>query len=79
MNIAENSLHIQVARLAWAVHVSKRPGVEIPSYDYTAGFNVQPRPFVFDLKARSPERARLVEEIWRRGKGRDPLDEVSIL
>ncbi|KIX03989.1 uncharacterized protein Z518_07542 [Rhinocladiella mackenziei CBS 650.93] len=74
MNIAENSLHILIARMAWAVDISKRPGVEVPWYDYTAGFNVQPKPFVFDLKARSEKRGRLVEKTWEMGKERDPLE-----
>ncbi len=73
MNIAENSLHLLVARMAWAVEISKRPGVDVPWYDYTAGFNVQPEPFVFDLKARSGARKALVERTYEAGKDRDPL------
>lgn len=76
MNIAENSLHLLVARMAWATEISKRPGVEVPLYDYTAGFNVQPKPFVFDLKPRSEGRRRLVERTWEVGKGRDPFEGV---
>ena len=79
MNIAENSLHLLVARIAWAVEISKRPGVEVPLYDYTAGFNVQPKPFVFDLKVRSEGRRKFVDKTWEMGKGRDPLDEVTTL
>lgn len=73
MNIAENSLHLLIARMAWGTEVSKKPGVEIPLYDYTAGFNVQPKPFAFDLKARGEARKKLIEETWETGKSRDPM------
>ncbi|EXJ54110.1 hypothetical protein A1O7_09447 [Cladophialophora yegresii CBS 114405] len=79
MNIAENSLNLLIARIAWAAHISKRPGVEVPLYDYTVGFNVQPRPFVFDLKPRSEAKKTLIHTIWESGKARDPLDEVKTL
>ncbi len=79
MNIAENSLHLVVARIAWTANISKRPGVEVPLYDYTAGFNVQPKPFVFDLEVRSEKRKRVVDRTWDTGKDRNPLDEVRSL
>ncbi|KIW86774.1 uncharacterized protein Z519_12560 [Cladophialophora bantiana CBS 173.52] len=65
MNIAENSLHLLIARIAWATEISKKPGVEVPLYDYAAGFNVQPKPFVFDLKARSAARKKIVDMAWQ--------------
>lgn len=45
MNIAERSLYIQIARIAWGCNLSRKKtaeGVDIipPSYDYAAGFNV---------------------------------------
>lgn len=76
MNIAEKSLHILIARLAWATSITKRPGFEVPWYDYTAGFNVQPKKFVFDLKPRSEEKAKYVDQVWVEGKGRDPLGQM---
>ncbi len=76
MNIAEKSLHILVARLAWAMNIAKRPGFEVPWYDYTTGFNVQPKKFVFDMTSRSEEKARYVERTWFEGSGRDPLTRV---
>jgi len=63
MNIAEKSLYLLVARIAWACTISKRPNVDVPWYDYTAGFNTQPKKFSFDLKARLG-REVLVEESW---------------
>ena len=68
MNIAENSLNLLVARMAWATHISRRPGVEVPLYDYTSGFNVQPKPFVFDLVPRDETRKLQVERIWENNK-----------
>ena len=78
MNIAENSLNLLVARIAWAADIQKRKGVEVPDYDYTSGFNVQPRGFVFDLRERG-RRGEVVERVWREGRGRDPMVEVGIL
>jgi cytochrome P450 len=75
MNIAERSLHLVVARLAWAFKIARRPGFEVPWYDYTTGFNVQPKKFVFDITPRSAEKAAYVERTWLEGKGRDPLNQ----
>src|ERR1700761_7060790 len=67
MNIAENSLYLLISRLAWAAEISKRPGFDVPLYDYTAGVNVQPKPFTFDLKARSEARKNVVDRTWEMG------------
>ena len=75
MNIAEASLHLLVARMAWACEIQKRPGFEVPLYDYTSGFNVQPMPFVFDLKARSETKGEMIERTWLEGKARNPMVE----
>ncbi|UKZ75803.1 hypothetical protein TrVFT333_003497 [Trichoderma virens FT-333] len=42
-SIAERSLNIAVARIGWGCTVSKIRDVEVPLYDYTTGFNVQPK------------------------------------
>lgn len=60
-NIAERSLHILTARISWAVTLSKKKDdlgndLPLPFYDYTSGFNSQPKHFDFDLKLRTPER-----------------------
>jgi hypothetical protein len=78
MNIAENSLHLLPARVIWACKISKRKGpdgVEItpPLYDYTTGFNTQPRPFEFDLVARSEEKRAAVEVAFGIAQASDPL------
>ncbi|KAK5168133.1 uncharacterized protein LTR77_006701 [Saxophila tyrrhenica] len=72
MNIAENSLHLLTARLAWAVDVRKKPGVDVPWYNYTEGFNVQPKPFQFELIARSADKRRIVEQTWQQSLARGP-------
>lgn len=61
LNIAERSLYLLVARIAWACEIRARDGVECPWYDYTDGFNVQPRPWVFDLTVRDEGRLAVVE------------------
>lgn len=43
--------------------------VQVPWYNYTTGFNVQPRPFEFDLRARGEGRRKMVEEEMRRVGG----------
>ena len=73
MNIAEKSLHLLIARMAWACEIKKRPGIEIPWYDYTSGFNVQPKPFLFDLDPRNQEKGKLVESTWLQGGNSTPL------
>jgi hypothetical protein len=44
-NIAERSLNILAARIAWRFEIGKKGGTDPPLYDYTSGFNVQPKPF----------------------------------
>lgn len=78
MNIAERSLYILTARIAWACEFSKKRGprgeeIEVPSYDYVSGFNTQPKPFPFELRPRSEQRRILVEQVWREAEATDPL------
>jgi hypothetical protein len=65
-NIAERSLHILTARIAWACNMSKKRDhdgneMPLPLYNYSKGFNTQPEHFDFDLVARSPERYEAVK------------------
>ncbi|KAI1613250.1 cytochrome P450 [Exophiala viscosa] len=77
-NIAERSMNILTARIAWALDLQRKVDAEgkvlpIPEYDYIAGFNVQPRHFDFEIVARSPERAEAVAVALREAKaGRLP-------
>ena len=64
LNIAETSLNLLVARLAWACKIEKKPGVDIPWYDYTSGFNVQPKKFDFSLTARGEKKMQFVHSTW---------------
>ncbi|KAB5581284.1 cytochrome P450 [Coniochaeta sp. 2T2.1] len=82
MNIAERSLYILTARLAWACEFSKKRGpggeeIEVPSYDYVSGFNTQPKPFPFDLRPRSELRQTLVEQAFSDAEAMDPLRQSS--
>ncbi|KAF2179947.1 cytochrome P450 [Zopfia rhizophila CBS 207.26] len=77
-NIAERSLNILTARIAWACDIAKARDwegkeVEVPLYDYTTGFNVQPRPFPFDLKVRSQDRLQVIDDELERVMRDDPL------
>ncbi|KAF5264220.1 hypothetical protein FOXYS1_5006 [Fusarium oxysporum] len=77
-NIAERSLNILVARIAWAVTYRKKKdenGAElpIPSYDYTVGFNVQPRFFHFDLIPRSPARTQQILDAYQTARKKREL------
>ena len=62
-SIAERSLNLLVARIAWACEIRRKPGVDVPLYDYTTGFNVQPKHFEFELRAREG-RGEVVQGIW---------------
>lgn len=82
MNIAERSLYIFTSRVAWACRVSRKKdsqGNEIipPEYDYTPGFNTQPKPFPFELEARSREKAEYVAQAWEEAKSTDPLKHTA--
>jgi hypothetical protein len=66
-NIAERSLYIEAAIVAWACDISEKPGRRPPLYDYTAGFNTWQKWFDFELKARSRRAdvvAILSERTW---------------
>lgn len=78
MNIAERSLYILTATILWAAKFSrKRDGVgvemPVPEYDYTSGFNTQPKPFAFNLEPRSATRMMVLEEAWKKAQLDDPL------
>jgi len=68
MHIAERSLYLLTARIAWACDWTKardasgKP-MRYPEYDYVEGFNVQPKPFPFDLKARGSRRWDIVKRM----------------
>ena len=77
-NIAERNLYILTARIAWAVNIGKatdRDGqpVDPPLYDYTAGFNAQPKWFPFELSARSRDRIAVIDAELARNVENDPL------
>ncbi|ORY08946.1 cytochrome P450 [Clohesyomyces aquaticus] len=70
LNIAERSLYIFTARLAWACHISQKKGpdgkeIEVPWYDYNTGFVCQPNWFPFDLEARDGKN-KIVEREWKK-------------
>ena len=72
-NIAERSLNILTARIAWACTMSKKRDnsgneMPLPLYDYTQGFNTQPEYFDFDLVTRSAERYEAVKAALREAK-----------
>lgn len=71
-------MNILVARIAWACEIKKKIGadgkeIDVPLYDYVSGFNVQPKPFAFDLEARSEERWKVVQKEYEDGRKSDPL------
>ncbi|PVH69065.1 cytochrome P450 [Cadophora sp. DSE1049] len=78
MNIAERSLYILTARIAWACRISKTRDLEgreiaVPLYAYTGGFNTQPKPWAFELMARSEEREKAAVVAWEETMKNDPL------
>ncbi|KZL67504.1 cytochrome p450 [Colletotrichum incanum] len=78
INIAERSLNLKIALLAWGCNISRAKngkGEEIipPLYDFVEGFNVQPKTFDFNLQSRSPERIELIERVYAQTLKEDPL------
>ncbi|KAJ0164053.1 O-methylsterigmatocystin oxidoreductase [Colletotrichum tanaceti] len=78
VNLAERSLNLEVALLAWGCDISRAKDgrgrdVVPPLYDFVAGFNVQPKRFRFDLQPRSCERADLIERAYEQTLKEDPL------
>ncbi|KAJ3461119.1 hypothetical protein MRS44_011986 [Fusarium solani] len=69
MNIAERSLYILTPRVAWACRIGRKKDSQ--------GFNTQPKPFPFDLQARSPEKAEYVARAWEEAKMTDPLKHTA--
>ncbi|KAM0249522.1 hypothetical protein ACHAQJ_009028 [Trichoderma viride] len=63
-SIAERSLNIVVACIGWGCTISKMRDVEVPLYNYTAGFNVQPKKFQFSLEPRGAHTLRLLSKAF---------------
>ena len=81
-NIAERNLYLLAARIAWATDIAKaknKVGEEIdpPLYDYTAGFNAQPKWFPFQLNVRSEERLNVINTELKRNASDDPLSYIT--
>jgi cytochrome P450 len=77
-NIAERNLYILTARIAWAVDLGKAKDedgneIEPPLYDYTAGFNAQPKWFPFTLMVRSDSKLAIIDTELKRNAENDPL------
>ena len=66
---------IQIAMCDISKSVDAETGkeIEVPLYDYTAEFNTQPNWFLFELKARSGEKGKLMEQTLERNRRDDPL------
>lgn len=72
-SIAERSLNILTARIAWAATLSRKKDTQgnlmpLPLYDYCPGFNVQPNFFEFDVTARSPQRAEQIATAYEEAR-----------
>lgn len=69
MHVAERSLFIEVATIAWSCNLSVKldnDGKPRPLswYDFTKGFNVQPNTFPLDIKPRSAAKASFIADSW---------------
>jgi len=78
MNIAERSLFILTARILWGTQMGHQKDAQgneipIPSYDYTAGFNTQPKPFNFELKPRTEKRWETIKDAYVASRKADTL------
>jgi cytochrome P450 len=81
IHVAERSLFIGIARLAWAFDVNPATDSDgqpiIPDTDsYTSGFVVMPTPFKARLTPRSEKRAEIVRAEWKQAE-EELLDPVT--
>ena len=67
-NVAERSLYIEAAMIAWACDITEIPGKKPPQYDYVTGFNTRPKWFNFELKARRG-RGEVVRSVFEKTWG----------
>ena len=77
-NIAERSLYLLTARLAWACDISPKKSDSgqpiLPRFDnFTSGLAVQPRWFPFDLNPRDSGRIKVLDAEILRNAENDPL------
>lgn len=81
--IAENSLNLLTARMAWSFDIGKARGSDgeeiTPSiHDFTGHTIIsQPNPFPFDLKARNQGRADIIETEFGLAEANDPLQKFT--
>ena len=78
MHIAERSLYLLIARIAWACDIGKKldengNAIDVPLYDYCDGFNVQPKRFPFELTVRDQGRGEALEREIGENERWDPL------
>lgn len=71
LHVAQNSLFINMARTVWAfnLHKYKDPEtgkVEEPDVSAASGFLCVPTRFRMFFEPRSPEKAKMIEEEWKR-------------
>lgn len=78
LNIADRSINILTARIAWACVISKKRDasgqlIVPPLYDYTIGLSPTPKWFPFEIKARSERRHKLIIQEASNERERDHL------
>lgn len=69
MHIAERSLFLAAARIAWAFNIDKPIGpdgkpIDADIEDLVGGTTVQPNDFQIDLTPRSQKKAEMIREAW---------------
>lgn len=70
MHIAERSLFLGCARIAWAFNIKKPIGpdgkpIEADIDDLTSGVAVQPKDFLIDMTPRSEKKAEMIRKAWQ--------------
>ena len=70
VDLVEAELLVGIGGMAWAFSIGKKRdaatgrAVDVPDHDYTSLLISRPRPFDFDLRARSEERGGAVRDNW---------------
>lgn len=83
MDLVEVELFVSMGAMAWASTISKKRdslGKEmyVPAHDYTTYLISRPKPFPFEMKPRSENKARLVRDNHAVATQRDAMEAATV-
>ncbi|KAL2419798.1 Cytochrome P450 monooxygenase 58 [Exophiala dermatitidis] len=63
-DLASANLFIALSRVLWCFDIKPLKGVVYDTYDYTDGFNTRPYPFMCEIKVRSPQHQKVLQDAF---------------